>query len=640
MDIRYDDWTIIKRLGSGNFGSVYEIERKDFGVYKAALKVISIPQNPDDVYDVLSSGMSEQSVSDYYNSMVQDIVTEIELMYKLKGMTNIVSYEHHKVIPHEDSIGWDIYIRMELLTPLEKHIHNNPLSEADVVRLGIDICRALERCHKLKVIHRDIKPANIFVSEQDDFKLGDFGIARTVEKTASNLSRKGTYNYMAPEVYTGKEYGLSVDIYSLGLVMYRLLNHNRNVFLPPYTEPFDYKDQESALIKRISGTPLPYPDNAPKALGDVILKACAFRPEDRFQSPVSFRHALERVVEYSQTLEGIVITVPLAESEEINDEKTLVDNKKSKKPVIIGIIAAIVIIIILLIVLLPKNDTSKTAETNIESESIPETSTTKAPETTAVVTINMPDCVGKQLSEVQKELEDEGLIVISKEADGAEAEGIIQKQSVKSGESLESGETVTLTVSKGNQVKIPSFKNKSLKKVQSSLEELGLTVNVSETLVYDEKVDAGNVASVTYMTPIEESSNGKTTEDQLKKGAVVNKGTSVTIYLSGIKVPENIYGMAEADAKNTLTERGFEVSENTTQEYSATVAYGSVINVQDASGAEINTDQIFAKGTPVSLKVSIGAEPDSYYYEEPVEEPTYNYEPATEPQTEVPTNPM
>ena len=68
-----------------------------------------------------------------------------------------------------------------LLTPLYQHLREHPLSEEDVIRLGIDLCRALEICQKYNIIHRDIKPENIFYSEQGSFKLGDFGIARQLE---------------------------------------------------------------------------------------------------------------------------------------------------------------------------------------------------------------------------------------------------------------------------------------------------------------------------------------------------------------------------------------------------------------------------------------------------------------------------
>ena len=287
-------WKIVREIGSGSFGKVFEIEREDFGyTYKAALKAITIPQDPTEAERLMDDSMDEQNVTKYYRGFVQELVDEFQLMSRLKGETNIVSYEDHKVIPHEDGIGWDILIRMELLTPLPKYAKKHGMSQADVVRLGIDICKALEICRRHGIIHRDIKPDNIFVSERGNFKLGDFGIARTVEKTMSNLSKKGTYNYMAPEVYNGSDYGPSVDIYSLGIVLYRYLNNNRFPFLPQPPEPFSHNDLTTALARRSKGEALPSPVNAGEKLAAIVLKACAYDPKERYASATEMREALE-----------------------------------------------------------------------------------------------------------------------------------------------------------------------------------------------------------------------------------------------------------------------------------------------------------------------------------------------------------
>src|SRR5699024_9189261 len=153
-------------------------------------------------------------------------------------------------------------IRMELLKPLNEYTRKRTITRQDVIRLGIDLCKALELCQKYNIIHRDVKPENIFISDAGDYKLGDFGIARTVEKTTSGLSNKGTYTYMAPEVYKGEAYGSTVDIYSLGIVLYRLLNGNRTPFLPAAPAPITHADRENALVKRLSGAVLPPPSHA------------------------------------------------------------------------------------------------------------------------------------------------------------------------------------------------------------------------------------------------------------------------------------------------------------------------------------------------------------------------------------------
>ena len=141
---------------------------------------------------------------------------------------------------------------------------------------NLDICRALELCQKYNIIHHDIKPKSIFASANGDFKLGDFGIARTVERTMSGLSKKGSYGYMAPEVYRGVEYGFSVDTYSLGIMLYRMINRNRIPFMPPAPEPITYSDREKALIKRMSGQEIPKPYYSDSRLAEIVGKSIHF----------------------------------------------------------------------------------------------------------------------------------------------------------------------------------------------------------------------------------------------------------------------------------------------------------------------------------------------------------------------------
>ena len=295
----FGSWYIKKKLGEGNFGAVFEIEREDFGTkYHAALKVISIPKNKAELESIMNDTLDEAATEQYIKQVVEKIIKEFELMAKLKGNSNIVSYEDHKVIKHEDDAGWDILIRMELLTPMLKYVKTKVLTRRDVIGVGVDICRALELCEKHNIIHRDIKPENIFVSESGDFKLGDFGIAKQVEESQTELTKIGTPTYMAPEVVKGHEYDTSVDMYSLGVVLYRFLNHNRAPFMPQYPNPVDFSCKDMAFGERINGKkPFPTPTNAgSKELSDVIIKACSYDPKDRFSSPSQMRRALENVL--------------------------------------------------------------------------------------------------------------------------------------------------------------------------------------------------------------------------------------------------------------------------------------------------------------------------------------------------------
>lgn len=290
----FGSWHITEKIGEGAFAKVYVIERKELGVtYQSALKVITIPQDKSEIKSIMSDGMSEREATEYYRGFVQSIVGEFIFMSKLKGNSHVVSYEDHQIIEHEDDIGWDILIRMELLTPLVDYTAEKSMDEATVIKLGIDLCKALEFCRKYNIIHRDIKPENIFIAPSGDYKLGDFGIAKTVEKTRVGLSRKGTYAYMAPEIYKGEAYGATVDIYSLGIVMYKLLNNNRTPFMPDYPNAITYEDREIALAKRIRGETVPEPCNGSEELKNIVMKACSYNAEDRFETAEEMRKALE-----------------------------------------------------------------------------------------------------------------------------------------------------------------------------------------------------------------------------------------------------------------------------------------------------------------------------------------------------------
>ena len=333
----FNDWIITREIGQGATGHVYEIKKNGYGEeIRSALKVIRIPKSPSDIKAVMSEGMTQDDVTDYFKEFVDEILHEIKIMVSLKEHPNIVTYEDHCVISHEDGIGWDILIKMELLIPLQDWQMDHPMNEKEIVRLGCEISSALSYAADHDLIHRDVKPENIFVDSFGKFKLGDFGIARTIEKTTGGLSKKGTESYMAPEVYLGKKYNAQVDVYSLGVVLYRFLNNNRLPFYPPITEKITYSDRESALMKRIQGLPIPEPVNGSAELKTVVLKACEYLPENRYASMSELHNALQNV---GNPLGTIVVT-PLP-------SKTLKPRKRWK----IGILGALILVAVFVTVI-------------------------------------------------------------------------------------------------------------------------------------------------------------------------------------------------------------------------------------------------------------------------------------------------
>ena len=292
----WPEWELIEKIGEGSFGKVYKAKRTERGrSFYSAIKIISIPASKGELDSVRSEMNNEQSTREYFRNLVEDCIQEIYTMEHFCGNSHVVSFEDFKVVEYLDEIGWDISIRMEYLTSFMDYCTGKELTEKEVIKLGCDLAMALIYCRKLNIIHRDVKPENIFVSRFGDFKLGDFGIAREQAHTMSNMSKKGTYSYMAPEIYKGEKYDSSIDIYSLGIVLYKLMNRNRLPFLSLDKQLITYRDKETALARRMAGEKMPAPVNASAAFSHIILKACAYEPGKRYRKPEDMLRDLEKL---------------------------------------------------------------------------------------------------------------------------------------------------------------------------------------------------------------------------------------------------------------------------------------------------------------------------------------------------------
>lgn len=289
-------YTVDEKIGSGSFGTVYKVSKSNIsGTYTRALKHITIPTKKQYI-DVLNSMGGDHSKADnYFAEVLKRVTGEIQIISQLSetGCKNIVRYYENDIVETPPPKTYDIYILMEYLTPFDDFVFNNELKVSDVIKLGKDILAALVSCHSQNIIHRDIKDDNIFIGTDNTYKLGDFGVSKLLNDRSRAESMKGTPNYIAPEVYLGKEkYDNTVDLYSLGIVLYRLLNKLRFPFLPDYPNSYDSNNEEQAFEKRIKGEIPNLPINAKNELGQVILKAISNR-KDRFNSADEFLKALE-----------------------------------------------------------------------------------------------------------------------------------------------------------------------------------------------------------------------------------------------------------------------------------------------------------------------------------------------------------
>lgn len=291
---QWNDWEITGQLGVGAYGTVYCAQKKEDSSIQSAIKIIRLPFGETEL-DAVSKEYHHDiaSVKQHFTDMANEYKRKIEILRTLQECPHIVAYQDFCVQPMENEIpGWNIFIRMELLTSFSDYCIDHTMTEKDVVSLGIDISKALSACHTCGIIHRDIKPDNILVTADHHYKLGDFGLAKNMWKSMNSMSVKGTYTYMAPEIYTGRKYDNRADIYSLGLVLYRLMNRGRDPFTNMDKQILNCEDREQSLSRRMAGAPLPAPVDASAELSEIILHACAFDRKNRYASIDQMLHDL------------------------------------------------------------------------------------------------------------------------------------------------------------------------------------------------------------------------------------------------------------------------------------------------------------------------------------------------------------
>lgn len=316
----WGQWYVDKELGFGSYGRVWRIYCKEGNNIKyAAMKEVVIPPSSKVLKDAKVEGLNEENAKIYFEDVLEKSLNEVNIMKSLMDCKTIVRFDEYMVkkITDLDDFGWVIFIRMELLQPFKNLILDNMLKLSDVIKLGIDICLALEKCQELGIMHRDIKPDNLFYDANNNcFKLGDFGIARSLKRATADKGRAGTLSHMSPQVYTGEAFTFRDDLYALGIILYRLLNHNRLPLLPKYPKQFTVDQRDKALIRRLTGEKPDLPDivfqnyyddigitidmgkdlqKTIEKVGIIVQKSILPNPIDRYKSAKELRYELEEV---------------------------------------------------------------------------------------------------------------------------------------------------------------------------------------------------------------------------------------------------------------------------------------------------------------------------------------------------------
>ena len=182
------------------------------------------------------------------------------------------------------------YVRGEALDKLSERL--GPIAPDPVAYLIDLILSGLEHAHRAGIVHRDVKPANVMVTDEGSIKIMDFGIARVLgaEQKTVDFRLMGTPAYMSPEQVMGEEVDGRTDLYSVGVLFYRLLTG---------TLPFSADTALGMLQRQIRDTPTPmhvHRPSLPDWCDQIVQRALAKTPADRFQSAEEFRDALSRAV--------------------------------------------------------------------------------------------------------------------------------------------------------------------------------------------------------------------------------------------------------------------------------------------------------------------------------------------------------
>ncbi|MBO4391486.1 MAG: protein kinase [Lachnospiraceae bacterium] len=384
----WPEWKVREKFSEGIYGVTYRVEKNVSGsVVEGAIKVIAFPKTAAEEELIRKQHGSDSSVQKFLQEAINEYRSKMKLLEPFRYHRNMVSVEEYRFINKKDaavpvvdsttellsksegmSLGYYLLIQMEYLTPLNSAYKGGAMTESDVIRMGIDIANALEICESCRSLHNNLKPENIFVDDKGNFQLGDYALSGAMDMLANAFTKKKVTTFLSPEAFKNEPTDPSSDLYSLGLVMYRGINKGKLPFQDADVANLSFAQKKDALNRRFAGEAIPAPAGCSPELAHILQRACAFAPQDRYQSADELRSALqalekgtykmeEDIPEYQKEAAEAKAVIPeLAEAEaaaqeaaEEGKEKKRIRRrrKKEKDNVIIGVLVAAIVVIAL-----------------------------------------------------------------------------------------------------------------------------------------------------------------------------------------------------------------------------------------------------------------------------------------------------
>lgn len=310
-----NNMTVDRKLAKGPTGDVYQVTRRMDGK-KLALKHISVPSTGSETRALIYTGAvkDEPSAHRYYTSQVKELKNELLLLNGIKNSKNLLKFRGYQVDQKYTGVGYDIYLLSDYYLNLQDYNKKHPLTKLQAVNLGIDLCAALEQLRSAGLIHKDIQPSNVFYGSGGHFLIGDLGLAQLSELQYSSIPDAMISVYTAPEVQKGDAVlSENMDIYSVGVILYEVYNGGEL----PLTE--------KGKLAQSSKEPLTQPQYADTAISDIILRACAKNPSERYQDPGEMKQALVLYLQRNSVLDEPLVPKPVEPKPEQDPSDATVD---------------------------------------------------------------------------------------------------------------------------------------------------------------------------------------------------------------------------------------------------------------------------------------------------------------------------